>query len=50
MAGLENGVFVANEVLAKHDENYMPPEVADSLKKAGAMPPHEMQRKGKDSL
>jgi cytochrome c-type biogenesis protein CcmE len=26
------GVFVAQEVLAKHDENYMPPEVADSLK------------------
>ncbi|MCS5565930.1 MAG: cytochrome c maturation protein CcmE [Methylococcales bacterium] len=29
-----DGVFVAEEVLAKHDENYMPPEVADSLKKA----------------
>nr|WP_026129954.1 cytochrome c maturation protein CcmE [Methylotuvimicrobium buryatense] len=29
----ESGVFVAEEVLAKHDENYMPPEVADSLKK-----------------
>jgi len=28
------GVFVAEEVLAKHDENYMPPEVADSLKTA----------------
>ena len=28
-----NGVFTADEVLAKHDENYMPPEVADSLKK-----------------
>lgn len=27
------GEFVADEVLAKHDENYMPPEVADSLKK-----------------
>jgi cytochrome c-type biogenesis protein CcmE len=26
--------FIAEEVLAKHDENYMPPEVADSLKKA----------------
>ena len=26
------GVFVAEEVLAKHDENYMPPEVAGSLK------------------
>ena len=28
----ENGVFQAEEVLAKHDENYMPPEVADALK------------------
>jgi cytochrome c-type biogenesis protein CcmE len=27
-----NGVFVAQEVLAKHDENYMPPEVAGSMK------------------
>ena len=31
---LENGVFVAREVLAKHDENYMPPEAADALKNA----------------
>ena len=29
------GVFRASEVLAKHDENYMPPEVADALKKSG---------------
>lgn len=29
------GKFVANTVLAKHDENYMPAEVADSLKKRG---------------
>ena len=28
----EDGVFVADQVLAKHDENYMPPEVADALK------------------
>jgi cytochrome c-type biogenesis protein CcmE len=28
-----DGVFVASEVLAKHDEKYMPPEVAESLKK-----------------
>jgi cytochrome c-type biogenesis protein CcmE len=27
--------FVADSVLAKHDENYMPKEVADSLKKQG---------------
>jgi cytochrome c-type biogenesis protein CcmE len=31
----DRGVFVAREVLAKHDEKYMPPEVADALKKAG---------------
>lgn len=30
-----DGVFVAESVLAKHDENYMPPEVADALKKSG---------------
>lgn len=29
-----DGVFIAEEVLAKHDENYMPPEVADALKRA----------------
>lgn len=34
----EDGVFVASEVLAKHDENYMPPEVAEALEKAGKMP------------
>jgi len=27
--------FIADEVMAKHDENYMPPEVADALKKSG---------------
>jgi len=31
---LKNGTFMATEVLAKHDENYMPPEVADALKNA----------------
>ena len=30
-----NGRFVANEVLAKHDETYMPPEVAKALKESG---------------
>jgi cytochrome c-type biogenesis protein CcmE len=35
MGQLNNeGVFIASEVLAKHDENYMPPEVAESLKTA----------------
>ena len=33
------GVFEASEVLAKHDENYMPPEVGEALKKTGKMPP-----------
>jgi cytochrome c-type biogenesis protein CcmE len=31
-----NGIFVAQEVLAKHDENYMPPDVAETLKKQHA--------------
>jgi cytochrome c-type biogenesis protein CcmE len=31
---LQGGVFVAREVLAKHDENYMPPEAAEALKRA----------------
>ena len=35
----DGAVFNASEVLAKHDENYMPPEVADALKKSGAMKP-----------
>ncbi len=35
----DEGHFVANEVLAKHDENYMPPEVMEAMKKSGqAMP------------
>lgn len=32
---LKDGVFVASTVLAKHDEKYMPPEVAAALKKSG---------------
>ena len=32
----DNGEFLADEVLAKHDENYMPPEVAEALEKARA--------------
>jgi cytochrome c-type biogenesis protein CcmE len=31
---LQDGVFVAREVLAKHDENYMPPEAADAIQRA----------------
>ena len=32
---LEKGVFIADEILARHDENYMPAEVTDALKKSG---------------
>lgn len=35
-----DGVFVADEVLAKHDENYMPPEVADAMAKAQTATPN----------
>jgi len=42
---LQDGVFVAREVLAKHDENYMPPEAADALKQA-----QQGDRKLADSL
>jgi cytochrome c-type biogenesis protein CcmE len=31
----DSGTFMANEVLARHDEKYMPPEVVDALKKSG---------------
>lgn len=36
-----DGVLVADEVLAKHDENYMPPEVAQALEKGGMMKHYE---------
>jgi cytochrome c-type biogenesis protein CcmE len=32
----DNGEFIGEEVIAKHDENYMPPEVAEALEKARA--------------
>ncbi|WNK19496.1 cytochrome c maturation protein CcmE [Halomonas piscis] len=34
----ENGRFRADQVLARHDENYMPPEVAEALEEAGYKP------------
>ncbi len=37
----EKGVFVADSVLAKHDENYMPPEVAEKLKEQGQWVPEK---------
>jgi cytochrome c-type biogenesis protein CcmE len=52
---LEEGrVFLAEEVLAKHDENYMPPEAAAALAQAGQAPqpaplpaPHSLQTGGR---
>ena len=35
---LRDGIFIAKEVLAKHDENYMPPEAAAALKSAQSNP------------
>jgi cytochrome c-type biogenesis protein CcmE len=39
------GVFVAEEVLAKHDENYMPPEAADAVQRA-----HKAMEESKKTL
>jgi cytochrome c-type biogenesis protein CcmE len=39
---LADGVFQAREVLAKHDENYMPPEAKEAVEKA-----HRDAKKGK---
>jgi len=40
-----DGVFQASEVLAKHDENYMPPEAAEAVKRA-----HETSRKAAQTV
>jgi cytochrome c-type biogenesis protein CcmE len=40
-----DGVFSASEVLAKHDENYMPPEAAEAVKRA-----HETSRKAAQTV
>ncbi|TBU98266.1 cytochrome c maturation protein CcmE [Stutzerimonas kirkiae] len=37
----DQGVLVADEVLAKHDENYMPPEVMQALEKSGMKQQHD---------
>ena len=34
---VESGIFEASEVLAKHDENYMPPEVTEALRQSGQL-------------
>ena len=36
-----NGVLIADEVLAKHDENYMPPEVMQALEQSGMQQKHD---------
>ena len=36
-----DGIFKADQVLAKHDENYMPPEAAEALKNAAAGKPQQ---------
>ena len=36
-----DGRFIATNLLAKHDENYMPPEVADAIKKSGHWKEHK---------
>jgi cytochrome c-type biogenesis protein CcmE len=40
-----DGVFHAQEVLAKHDENYMPPEAAEAVEKA-----HKAMRESQKTL
>ena len=40
----DEGDFVAKEVLAKHDENYMPPEVMEAMKKSGQPMPSGMKQ------
>lgn len=47
-----DGSFLATEVLAKHDENYMPPEAAEALKQAGHPPgaPEEFAEKAAQTV
>ena len=42
-----DGVLIADEVLAKHDENYMPPEVTKALKDSGQLPNSGQAQPGK---
>jgi cytochrome c-type biogenesis protein CcmE len=41
----QQGVFTADEVLAKHDENYMPPEAADAVERA-----HQASARARNTL
>ena len=47
-----DGIFVADEILVKHDENYMPPEVAEAIKSkhGGVMPVDPDPRKAKPEI
>ena len=47
-----DGIFVADEILAKHDENYLPPEVAEAIKSkhGGVMPVDPDPRKAKPEI
>ena len=47
-----DGVFVASQVLAKHDENYMPPEAEEALRKAGhpVRPPERFIDQARESV
>jgi cytochrome c-type biogenesis protein CcmE len=42
----DSGVVIADEVLAKHDENYMPPEVMQALEQSGMQQKHDAATKG----
>ena len=42
-----DNIFIADQVLAKHDENYMPPEVAEALEAAGDQMPHKKNKNTK---
>ena len=43
-----DGTFIASQVMAKHDENYMPPEVADALKATGRYDEYMAGKEGSD--
>ncbi|HZX18651.1 MAG TPA: cytochrome c maturation protein CcmE [Pseudomonas sp.] len=44
-----NGVLIADEVLAKHDENYMPPEVMQALEQSGMQQKHDAAKAAKQA-
>jgi cytochrome c-type biogenesis protein CcmE len=46
---LPSGTFIADELLAKHDENYMPKEVEEALKKSGRWKPESKKDNKNDS-